>query len=415
MNPRASVAEALAAVNTAAKDDVDGTGPAHLKLLDAIHRLNRAAEAPVERLTRIRWEPVRALAINAAIEIGAIQYIAKNKGRYVTAKELASATGQSELFISRIMRPITYEGICDETGEYEYAANDLTELEATPGHISAEQHHFEMWFPLCAKLLDFMREKGFSETPTTDPNANNLFKYTFGSNIWEYFPSHLEQAKHFNDLMSMRRVGFASWHDSYPFAERLIPGARSGSEDVLIVDVGGNKGHEVASFHDKHPDAPGRLIVQDLPPVVDSYKHNSPQYIEWMSHDFFTPQPIKGKGFTVKVTLNLTIGSGARTYFLQNVCHDWPDDANKTILSHIADAMEKDYSTLLICDYVLPDTGVTMRAALIDLVVMTYFASGIERTKTQWDRLLDECGLEIIGIWGWRSDWEQVIEARLKA
>ena len=33
----------------------------------------------------------------------------------------------------------------------------------------------------------------------------------------------------------------------------------------------------------------------------------------------------------------------------------------------------------------------------------------------QWEQLLDACGLEIIKVWGNRSDFEQVIEAQLKA
>ena len=37
-------------------------------------------------------------------------------------------------------------------------------------------------------------------------------------------------------------------------ARILGPDAKSDPEAVLLVDVGGNKGHEVASFHGAHPD-----------------------------------------------------------------------------------------------------------------------------------------------------------------
>lgn len=75
--------------------------------------------------------------------------------------------------------------------------------------------------------------------------------------------------------------------------------------------------------------------------------------------------------------------------------------------------MEPGYSRLLIDEYVLPDTGAPIRGSSMDFLMMM-FCSGMERTRHQWEVLLDSCGLEIVKIWGTRSDYEQVIEARLK-
>ena len=69
---------------------------------------------------------------------------------------------------------------------------------------------------------------------------------------------------------------------------------RDDPEAVLLVDVGGNWGHEVRSFHEAHPDAPGRLILEDLPVMIDKFQGTPPTGIEIMTYDFFTPQPIKG-------------------------------------------------------------------------------------------------------------------------
>ena len=64
------------------------------------------------------------------------------------------------------------------------------------------------------------------------------------------------------------------------------------SASVFLVDVAGNKGHDISSLRTRFPDLPGRLVLQDLPqtfedlpPLVD---------IEVMPHDMFTEQPIKG-------------------------------------------------------------------------------------------------------------------------
>lgn len=43
----------------------------------------------------------------------------------------------------------------------------------------------------------------------------------------------------------------------------------------------------------KHTDAPGRLILQDLSPVIDGIEHLHND-VERMKYDFHTEQPIKG-------------------------------------------------------------------------------------------------------------------------
>ena len=43
----------------------------------------------------------------------------------------------------------------------------------------------------------------------------------------------------------------------------------------------------------KYPHVPGRLVLQDLPPVIDSIQQLHPK-IERMKHDFLTEQPVKG-------------------------------------------------------------------------------------------------------------------------
>lgn len=75
--------------------------------------------------------------------------------------------------------------------------------------------------------------------------------------------------------------------------------------------------------------------------------------------------------------------------------------------------MERGYSRILIDEYVLPDTGAPIRGSSMDFLMMM-FCSGIERTKRQWESLLDRRGLEIVQVWRTRSDYEQIIEAQLK-
>ena len=99
--------------------------------------------------------------------------------------------------------------------------------------------------------------------------------------------------------------------DFYPVQTSLIRGARIDADAVLLVDVGGSLGHDLVEFRRKHPRAPGRLVLQDLPAVVEQVKEIE-DGIESMAHDFFTDQPIKG------------------TSIFNSVCHD---DTSSIILA----------------------------------------------------------------------------------
>lgn len=76
--------------------------------------------------------------------------------------------------------------------------------------------------------------------------------------------------------------------------------------------------------------------------------------------------------------------------------------------------MERGYSRILIDEYVLPNTGGSARSISMDFLMMMY-ASGIERTMQQWEKLLEASDLEIIKVWEMDPYHEQVIECRLKA
>ncbi|KAL8976410.1 MAG: hypothetical protein Q9205_007571 [Flavoplaca limonia] len=167
---------------------------------------------------------------------------------------------------------------------------------------------------------------------------------------------------------------------------------------VLLVDVGGSWGYELAAFKQAYPNVHGRWILQDLPKVIEKVQQEGPRpNVKCMTFDFFTAQPIQG----------------ARAYYFRNTCHDWQDSICEKILINTAKSMERGYSRILIDEYVLPDTGAPTRGSSIDFLMMM-FCSGIERTKRQWKALLNHCGLDIVEIWNTRSDYEQMIEAKLK-
>lgn len=79
----------------------------------------------------------------------------------------------------------------------------------------------------------------------------------------------------------------------FPVKERLIDGLDTSKDPVLLVDIGGSVGHDLEEFTKYHGDAPGKLILQDLPAVITEIKDLNPR-ITPMEYDFHTEQPVKG-------------------------------------------------------------------------------------------------------------------------
>ncbi|CAI7671286.1 unnamed protein product [Penicillium pancosmium] len=190
--------------------------------------------------------------------------------------------------------------------------------------------------------------------------------------------------------MSSRREGRPNWFSIYPI-EQLMTGAVASPDAVFLVDVGGNQGHDLARFHAQYPKPPGRLILQDLPKIISSVERVG---IEKIPYSFLNPQPIKG----------------ARAYCFRAIFHDWPDRICQKILMNTVSAMKPGYSSVIIIDFVLPDTNVPRMQAAMDIQMMS-IGAGVERSEQQWRELLLNAGLEIIGIWNVSPNMESIIEA----
>lgn len=168
------------------------------------------------------------------------------------------------------------------------------------------------------------------------------------------------------------------WFEFYPVRERLRVTSPS---DILLVDIGGGIGHDIAKFCAAFPDLPGRLVLQDAPAVLQQAE--LPSAIEAIAHDFFKPQP--------------TQFQNAKAYYLRTVLHDWPDKQAAVILGHIRDAMSED-SVLLINESVLPESDVSLYQCKMDLNMMGSYSS-LERTVAQFRKLLESCGFALAGTW----------------
>jgi hypothetical protein len=127
-------------------------------------------------------------------------------------------------------------------------------------------------------------------------------QWAVGVSQFQWLAQNQTRQARFNSYMSSRRQGRQPWFEFYPVYERLIEGANAHpnwKDDLkragipLLIDIGGNQGHDLKWFKSTFHDAPGRLILQDLPNVV--LPQSLPEGIETMGYSFFDPQPVQGK------------------------------------------------------------------------------------------------------------------------
>jgi len=116
-------------------------------------------------------------------------------------------------------------------------------------------------------------------------------------NFFAHLQANPPNGERFNHHMGGYRQGRPSWMDKgfYPVQSNLIDGFENESnESALVVDIGGSVGHDLAEFQQKYPDAPGRLVLQDLPIVIGQITELDAK-VERMAHDFYEEQPVKGE------------------------------------------------------------------------------------------------------------------------
>ncbi|KAJ3951536.1 hypothetical protein N0V92_012051 [Colletotrichum tropicale] len=144
-----------------------------------------------------------------------------------------------------------------------------------------------------AKFHEFAKKTNYRE-PQDVLNSPLQYGYKTKLDCFSHFAANSPYDMQFAQHMGAYRQGRPSWMDEgfYPVKERLLDGFDNSGDGVLLVDVGGSFGHDIDEFRRKYAKAPGRLVLQDLPSVInqiDKLDHK----IERMGHDFFDEQPIK--------------------------------------------------------------------------------------------------------------------------
>ena len=152
------------------------------------------------------------------------------------------------------------------------------------------------------KFHEFCRKRGWNE-PNSVHDGPYQYAYDTKLNFYENLQASPPYGEQFNYHMGGYHQGRPSWMDSnfYPVQEKLVEGFDKSEGSAMIVDIGGSVGHELEEFYRKHPDIPGRLVLQDLPIVIGQIVKLDSR-IEPMEYDFYNEQPVKGKSILLEIS-----------------------------------------------------------------------------------------------------------------
>ncbi|KAI0518114.1 S-adenosyl-L-methionine-dependent methyltransferase [Xylaria bambusicola] len=361
------------------------------KLSEAARRLNLATETSGDTIQRIMLSPLQLPLTVVGIETRLFEVLSKANGRMIDKQELSIVTKINPVLLKRLLRYYQAFGMLDQLGDDHYQANNMTSAISSPGGRNALPFYFEAVVPALNAIPRCLRDNAYQNV-----TYGECFPWYVGhqtnKEIYEWMKDHPSALHHFMSYMVRQRDGQHTFLDVVDFRE--FTKSVVSKNTPVFVDIGGSLGHQCVALRQKYPDLVGRVILQDSEEVIEQARiHPIPGFegIEAQVHDFFTPQPIKG----------------ARTYYMRNILHNWPDDKCIEILKNIKSAMTQE-SRILIDEMVFPESDVHWRAAQLDLVMGSCFGS-MGRTQQDWDTLFEKSELEVLKVWKYTANLDDCV------
>ncbi|KAF2035706.1 S-adenosyl-L-methionine-dependent methyltransferase [Setomelanomma holmii] len=385
MDPQ--VSQRIKKLQEMAPDAQPGNERQHLDLLRSARALVSQLEKPHEKVMRMIYhEPALFMATKVLADLGIFKILAVATAP-VTASQLAQNTNADAHLLERLLKHVTTENYIDEVGPDTYRANDVTRCCATPGAKGAIDDIYQV-LPVVAAMPEYLREAKYANPINKDKTCWQ-FAHKTDQHFFEYVNTPGREAKleALRNHMDFKTVG-QRWFEEPSLMEAAFRDAISEKDNVLLIDVGGNGGHDLIAFQEAKSTSSyhNKLIGQE--------KKSFQQGIEPMGHDFFTAQPVKG----------------AKAYYLKMCLHDWPDAQCKEILACLRPAMTAGYSRIILDEIIIPDQDAGWFETSVDLLMMEVH-SAQERREKEWTALVDGVpGRRIKRIWDREGAVNEVIE-----
>jgi hypothetical protein len=301
---------------------------------------------------------VRAIAVVA--ELGVADQLAAGP---LTAGELAQRCEAHEEALFRIMRALAAVGVFTQT--------------AAPARFGLNTLSNWLRSDVPNSLRDFARIRGgelcwdaWGSLRQAVKSGECAFELAHGTEFFDYLRKSPIDARVFNDGMrSLSSQVHAAVIHAYDF-----------SQFRTLTDVGGGSGAFMAALLTTHPHLRGTLL--DLAPAIELSGNvlrgrNVADRCRRVAGDFFDAVP-----------------TGSEAILLSRVLHDFDDPKVLRILRNCREALLAG-GKLLIVEYVVTDDEEGVAAKLFDLHMLAYFGAACERTREEFQDLLEESGFSL--------------------
>lgn len=270
-------------------------------------------QQPSDLITLMTYCMALPAVVRISIEAGIFRHLAASPSP-VAANELVRDLGissksdskqdaiEQEEYIIRLLRGVCGLKLADEVGPFVYQANDLTRTLANPGHAAgwiemydnsmgpqSTMSHMLTWAkdnrykaPTASTDGPFQQARGIVGTPT--------FTHWAKSD-----PASLSNLSAWMKSIQRDRLNWSAWFPADALFDSPDASGNKGEDVTFMVDVGGGLGHDLTAFAARYPGQKMRLVLQELPEVMDEARvQDLDSRIELSEHDFFQPEPIKG-------------------------------------------------------------------------------------------------------------------------
>lgn len=306
----------------------------------------------------------KSMALKAICKLGIPDMLNRAGGdKFMSVDEIAKELPSDHVnttFLTKILNATATFGLLaakkDDTAPKRYGLNALSSLLVTENNPGS----------MAPAVIYKMHEVGqapwhrFADAVLT---GGYPFSIAHGKNMWE----KTKDDPDWNIVMKGAMTSISM------LTIDAIVGKYEGFKNIkTLVDVGGGSGMVMREIVKKHPQIHG--IVFDLAHTI---AENPPmEGVEYVGGDMFESVP------------------SGDAVFMKYILHDWDDERCIQILKNCMKAVPEDGKVIL-AENIVPEeenSPYKVFTAYLDLAMLAGCDGGMERTKKQWMKLLDDAG-----------------------
>ncbi len=303
-------------------------------------------------------------AIHVAAKLGIADLL---KDGATSAEEIAVSLNVNAQFLYRLMRVLASVGLFAEVSDRYFETTPLARYLETdfPGSmrsvaiIEGENWHWQSW----GNLLNAIK------------TGNSAFENTFGTTVFNYIGQNPEYLK---DLQAAL-IRYSEISNNAIFSSYDLSGISK------LVDVGGGDGSLLAGILQRNPNITG--ILFELPSTVERIQE----------HNTFLEQAIAERCEIIAGDFFASVPSGADTYILKQIIHNWGDEQAIQILQNCYDAMPEKGKLLVIDPVVFPGNEPSY-SKLLDLQMLVINSKACMRTPSELEALFTQTGFKLTKV-----------------